>query len=45
MKYVHTFGTDRHKRQLNITFLFEYIWTRAGDVGTQYHKQVVKDQA
>ena len=27
MKCVHTFGTDRHKRQADITFLFEYILT------------------
>ena len=25
MKCVHTFGTDRHKRQADITFWFEYI--------------------
>ena len=27
MKCVHTFGTGRHKRQADITFLFEYIYT------------------
>ena len=25
MKCVHTFGTGRHKRQADITLLFEYI--------------------
>ena len=25
MKYVHTFGTGRHKRQADITLLFEYM--------------------
>ena len=25
MKCVHTFGTNRHKRQADITILFEYI--------------------
>ena len=25
MKYVHTVGIDRHKRQADITLLFEYI--------------------
>ena len=25
MKCVHTFGTGRHKRQVDITLLFEYI--------------------
>ena len=24
MKCIHTFGTDRHKRHADITFLFEY---------------------
>ena len=29
MKCVHTFGTDRHKRQADITFVFEYImWSQ-----------------
>ena len=26
MKYVDTFGTGRHKRQADITLLFQYIW-------------------
>ena len=29
MKCVHTFGTGRHKRQADITLLFEYILTPA----------------
>ena len=27
MKYVHTFGTGRHKRQADITLLFQYSFT------------------
>ena len=30
MNCVHKFGTDRHKRQADITFLFEYIFIIAG---------------
>ena len=26
MKCVHPFGTDRHKRQADITLLFQYIY-------------------
>ena len=26
MKCVHIFGTDRHKRQVDITLLFEYMY-------------------
>ena len=26
MKYVHTFATDRHQREADITLLFQYIW-------------------
>ena len=26
MKYVHTFGTDRHNRQADVTLLFQYIF-------------------
>ena len=25
MKYLHTFGTDRHNRQADVTLLFQYI--------------------
>ena len=28
MKCVHTFGTGRHKRQADITFLFQYIYLK-----------------
>ena len=26
MKYVRTFGTGRHKRQADVTFLFQYMY-------------------
>ena len=30
MKYVHTFGTDRHNRQADVTLLFQYILSVGG---------------
>ena len=33
LKYVHTYRTDRHKRQADITLLFQYIslWNNANN--------------
>ena len=35
MKCVHTFGTGRHKRQADITFLFQYRIQHWCPVGTE----------
>ena len=37
MKCVHTFGTGRHKRQADITLLFQYISMNKRDLDRQKH--------
>ena len=38
MKCVHKFGTGRHKRQADITLLFQYIYTLVTDVYKEFLK-------
>ena len=40
MKCVHTFGTGRHKRQADITLLFQYI-TLSVDLGIVWYLNVL----
>ena len=39
MKCVYTFGTGRHKRQADITLLFQYISSMLAYAGIELKKQ------